>query len=221
MGNPQLPPGIFYQSNVIFLTRPDSALPTKHKARNFASSSEQFIFSPHTKSPIAVVRNRLREKGRCFVALANEKLVGTTSVSFYQGKSWYDKDKLVAHSMLSAVLPKYQGIGITDDLNVLRDAYIREMGVDLIQGDTAEDNLVVRKNAKRNGFHEVEYHAYQSNHYSVLFVKWLNGCPFSEKYISRRCKISKFLVKTQYKPGRIERSRLLSMFCNAIRKIVF
>ena len=66
MGNPQLPPGIFYQSNVIFLTRPDSALPTKHKARNFASSSEQFIFSPHTKSPIAVVRNRLREKGRCF-----------------------------------------------------------------------------------------------------------------------------------------------------------
>lgn len=167
------------------------------------------------------LKQKIGEKGRCFVALANEKLVGTTSVSFYQGKSWYDKDKLVAHSMLSAVLPKYQGIGITDDLNVLRDAYIREMGVDLIQGDTAEDNLVVRKNAKRNGFHEVEYHAYQSNHYSVLFVKWLNGCPFSEKYISRRCKISKFLVKTQYKPGRIERSRLLSMFCNAIRKIVF
>ena len=65
MGNPQLPPGIFYQSNVILLTMPDSPLPTEQKARNFASSSEQFISSPHTKSLIAVVRNKLREKGRC------------------------------------------------------------------------------------------------------------------------------------------------------------
>lgn len=164
------------------------------------------------------LEKKVGENGRCFVALADEKLVGTTSVSFYHGRSWYDKNKLVAHSMLSAILPKYQGIGITDDLNRLRDAYIREMGAEMIQADTAEDNIVVLKNAKRNGFVNVAYHAYKTDHYSIFFVKWLNGCPFSEKYINRRFKLSRFLVKTQYKPGRIERSRLLSFFCNVVRK---
>ena len=67
------------------------------------------------------LKTKLGEDGRCYVALANDKLVGTTSVRFYQGRSWYDKGQLVAHSMLSAILPKYQGIGITEDLNELRD----------------------------------------------------------------------------------------------------
>jgi len=166
------------------------------------------------------LEKRLGDKGRCFVALAGDKLVGTTSVRFYKGRRWYDKDQYVAHSMLSAILPKYQGIGIADDLNALRDDYIREVGATMIQADTAEDNVIVLKNARRNGFKEVEYYSYKTNHYSIFFVKWLNGCPFSDKYINRRFNFSKRLTRLQYKPGRVERSRIISFLCNIVRKIL-
>lgn len=160
------------------------------------------------------------ESGRCYVALANNKLIGTTSVRFYEGVSWYDRGLLVAHSMLSAILPKYQGIGIREDLNQLRDTYIREMGAQLIHADTAENNEIVRKNAKRNGFVDVAYYAPQSDHYSVVFVKWLNGCPYSDKYIERRFKIAKMLTHWQYKPGKIERSRIVSLICKVLNKVL-
>lgn len=166
------------------------------------------------------LEKRIGEMGRCFVALADDTLVGTTSVGFFNGRSWYDKNQLVAHSMLAGILPKYQGIGIVDELNAMRDAYIREVGAAIIQADTAENNTIVRKNAKRNGYHEVEYRSFKSGHYSVIFVKWLNGCPFSEKYINRRYVLSERLTKIQYKPGRIERSRILSLFCNVVRKVI-
>ena len=166
------------------------------------------------------LEKRVGEVGRCFVALADDILVGTTSVGFFKGRSWYDKNQLVAHSMLAGILPRYQGIGIVDELNAMRDAYIHEVGATIIQADTAEGNTIVRKNAKRNGYREVEYRAFKSGHYSVIFVKWLNGCPFSDRFIHRRYKLSERLTKIQYKPGRIERSRVLSLFCNAIRKVI-
>lgn len=167
-----------------------------------------------------MLKDRLGEKGQCFVAFSNNKLVGTTSVRFYQGHSWYNRGQLVAHSMLSAILPKYQGIGITEDLNRLRDSYIHEIGAKMIHADTPENNLIVRKNAKRNGFVDVGFYAPKSDHYSVVFVKWLDGCPFSDKYISRKFELSKRLTKIQYKKGRVERFCVLSLLCRLVRKIL-
>ncbi len=164
------------------------------------------------------LEKKVGEDGRCFVAMAGEKLIGTTSVRFYKGESWFDRGKLVAHSMLTAVLPKYQGIGITEDLNELRNAYINDMKAEVIHGDTAEDNVIILKNAKKNGFFNVAYHAYKSDHYSIIFVKWLGDCPFTEKYINKKFRISKALTRIQYKLGRIERSKYLSFICNIIRK---
>lgn len=165
------------------------------------------------------LKEKIGEDGRCFVALANDKLVGTTSVRFYQGRSWYDRGQLVAHYMLSAILPKYQGIGIDEDLGEARRLYVNERGAKLIHADTAENNSIIRKKAKRDGCVDVAYQAYKSDHYSIIFVKWLEECPFSKKYINRKFKMSKALTKIQYKKGRIERSRLLSFFCRVMRKI--
>ena len=165
------------------------------------------------------LEKRLGYKGRCFVALANDKLVGTTSVRFYEGESWYDRGLLVAHSKWSAILPKYQGIGITEELYQLRDTYIQEMGARMIHADTAENNLIVRKKAKMNGFVEVAYRAYKSDHYSVIFVKWLEKCPFDKKIIDRKFYISKMLTKAQYKIGGVERSRALSIICKGLKRL--
>lgn len=160
------------------------------------------------------------ENGRCFVAMEGEKLVGTTSVRFYKGKSWFDKDKLVAHCMLTAILPNYQGIGIIEELYELRNAFINNMSAEMMHGDTAENNIIVLKNAKRMGFRNVAYHAYKSDHYSIIFVKWIGECPFREKYINKKFRLSKSLTRIQYKVGRIERSKCLSFICNGIRRVL-
>ena len=167
------------------------------------------------------LKKHLGEKGRCFVAFCGDQLVGTTSVSISIGKKWYDKGKIVSKGALSAILPKYQGMGILEEMNELRDAYIVEEGVQVMEGDTPEENMIVRKFVARNGFKEVRYFpASHQNHFSVYFVKWLEGCPFSDKYIQRRYNISKKLTKIQYKPGKVERSRILSILCNMIRRVL-
>ena len=167
------------------------------------------------------LKKHLGEEGRCFVAFCGDQLVGTTSVAISIGKKWYDKGKVVSKGAMSAILPKYQGMGILEEMNELRDAYIAEKGVQVMEGDTPEENMVVRKFVARNGFKEVRYFpAAHQNHFSVYFVKWLNGCPFSDKYIKRKFNISKRLTKLQYKPGKVERSRILSVFCILMRRLL-
>ena len=167
------------------------------------------------------LKKHIGENGRCFVALCGDKLIGTTSVRISIGKKWYDKGKIVSKGTLSAILPKFQGLGILEEMNELRDAYIKEMGVQVMEGDTPEKNMVVRKFVARNGFKEVRYFpASHQNHFSVYFVKWLDDCPFSDRYIQRRFNISKKLTKIQYMPGKVERSRFLSFFCRIVNKII-
>ena len=166
------------------------------------------------------LKKRLGDDGKCFVALCGDKLVGTTSVSFFTGRAWYNKGLLVAHSMLSAILPKYQGLGILGDLNALRDAYIHEKGAKMLHGDTAEDNKIVRLSAKKGGCYEVSYYAPKADHYSVNFVKWFDGCPYSKSIIEKKCRWSEKLTKLQYKPGKIERSVFLTLYCKIARKIL-
>lgn len=171
---------------------------------------------PHL--PGEELEKQLGSSGRCFVAIADGKLVGTTSVRFFKGHSWYDEGKLVAHSMLSGILPKYQGIGITEDLNELRDEFIREVGATMIHADTAENNTVVREKVRKNGFYDVAYKV-RETHNSIIFVKWLDRSPFSDKYINRKFKISKVLARIQFKPGKVERSHLLTVLCKILKKV--
>lgn len=166
------------------------------------------------------LQKKLGDKGKCFVALCGDKLIGTTSVKFYIGHSWYDRGQLVAHRMLTGLLPKYQGLGIIEELDQMCKDYILEMKAKILHGDTAEDNKIVRINAKKGGCVEVGYYAPKSDHYSVHFVKWYEGCPFSEDYIRRKCRWSEKLTKLQYKPGKIERSFFLTLFCKVARKIL-
>lgn len=167
------------------------------------------------------IKKYIGEEGRCFVAFCGDQLIGTTSTRITIGRKWYDKGKIVSKGALSAILPKFQGLGILEEMNELRDAYIAEKGVQVLEGDTPEENMVVRKFVARNGFKEVRYFpASHQNHFSVYFVKWLEGCPFSDKYIQKKFNISKRLTKIQYKPGKVERSRVLSFFCKGLNKIL-
>lgn len=166
------------------------------------------------------IQKHIGEDGRCFVALCGDKLIGTTSVRISKGNNWYDKGKIVSKGALSGILPKYQGMGILEEMNELRDNYISSQNVQIMEGSTPEDNMVIRKFVARNGFKEVRFFPARSqNHFSVYFVKWLDGCPFSDNYIARKFKWSKIVTMLQYRPGRVERNRLLSFICEKIRSL--
>lgn len=164
---------------------------------------------------------KLGSDGQCLVALDHDTLVGTTSMVYYKGTHWYDKGKFVAYSMGTGILPNYQGLGIAEELYRLRDIYVREKNVDLMRADTAENNVYIRKTSKHDGWVDVDFISAKSGHYSVVFVKWLTNCPFTEAYINRKFRISKFLTKLQYKPGRIERSKVLTIICRLARRIIY
>ena len=161
----------------------------KNIARNIVMKSTQL--------PAEELERRVGLDGRCFVALAGDKLIGTTSVGFYRGIHWYDKGKLVAHSMFTALLPRYQGIGIREEMIQLVDEYAREFGAEMLQGDTPVENTIVRENAFHNGFVEVAYRSFPG-HYSVLFVKWLDGNPFPLWYCRLRCLLSKCYTMVRF-----------------------
>jgi len=166
------------------------------------------------------IKEKLGEEGQCWVAMDGDKVVGTTSVTFFQGKNWWNKGKKVAHGCFTGILNQYQGLGIMEELNQKKYDYIVQHGVDMTEGDTAETNKTVLKVFGRDGFKVVSYFAAKNNHYSVRLVKWLNCCPFSDKFINRRFKTARFLTRMQYKPGKVERSRIISFFCNAVKRIL-
>ena len=167
------------------------------------------------------IEKHLGKDGKCFVVFCGESLVGTTSVRISKGNRWYDKDMIVAKGAMSAILPNYQGLGLLEDMNVLRDKYIAEKGVQLLEADTPEENTMVRKLLAKRGFKEVRFFpASHQHHYSIYFVKWLNECPFTDHYIRRRFMISEKLTRWQYKPGKVERSRIISFLCRRANKLI-
>jgi hypothetical protein len=184
--------------------------------RNFKNG----IVLRYAKMPAEEIIKTLGKEGRTWVAMDGDKLVGTTSVTFIKGKDWWNKGKKVAHGCFTGILKSYQGIGIMEELNAKKYAYILASGADMNQGDTAENNKIMRKVLEKDGYKTVEFFSSKSSHYSIKIVKWLSECPFTEKYINRRYKISEKLTRWQYKPGKIERSRIVSLFCKVAKKVV-
>ena len=165
------------------------------------------------------IKEMLGEEGECWVAMSGDKVIGTTSVTFFQGKKWWNKGKKVAHGCFTGILNQFQGLGIMEELNQKKFDYIIQHGVEMTEGDTAENNKTVLKVFGKQGFKVVAFFAPKdADHYSVRLVKWLKGCPFSDEYIDKRRKWSERLTKWQFKPGRIERSRIISFICRKVSK---
>ena len=178
------------------------------------------IVQKYTLMPGEIIKKKLGKEGRCWVAMDGDKLVGTTSVTFFIGKKWWNRNKKTAHGCFTAILKKYQGIGIREKLDAKTLEFVKESGAEMIEGDTAENNKIMRRVWEIQGCKTVEFFASSSMHYSVRSIYWIGKCPFSDKYINRRFKISEKLTKWQFKPGRIERSFIISIFCKVINKTV-
>lgn len=141
--------------------------------------------------------------GVCFIALDGKKVVGVFGLFFFVGNRWWNWKKKVAYNCMDSVLPEYQGTDVYLNLYELRMEYIKKSGAEMIQSNTAENNKVVLRMSKMRKGKIVQFSATGrgANYYSVIMVKWLNGCPYSDRFINFMFRLSKIVVKTIWKPG--------------------
>lgn len=143
----------------------------------------------------------LRE-GYCFVAMQDGRVIGTNSLKIVRAKSWWAKGE-VGYECLTAIVPEYRNSGAYFGLRKIRTEYAKKLGIKILQFDTHENNKSVQMIDQKFGFKYVRYCAFpMTDYYSVVMVKWLDGCPYSDRYINFRFKLSKFLTKLVFKPGR-------------------
>lgn len=144
--------------------------------------------------------------GYCFVALNEQnKVVGTVTLKVSNIKEWWYKGEAGYHCY-EGVDPEYRGTDVYFDMHDALKEKERELDIKLLWADTAEQNKVVLKSVKKKGWKHLQYKAYRScNYYSVVFVKWKDGCPYSDRTIDFMFKLSRFIVRFIYKPGHVNR----------------
>ena len=119
--------------------------------------------------------------GVLFVALDSERRVGTAAVVRIKKDIWCG-DGGYAYCFLDTILPAYAGKGVFRRLADAQQLWASEAGLDRLLLDTNEKNVRMRKICRRNGFLPVEYRIHD-DHNSVIFVKWLHGCPYPEWFV--------------------------------------
>ena len=139
--------------------------------------------------------------GKCFVALHNNQVIGTTSFIIRDLKKWYLRGKAIYYCY-DGILPKYRGTDVYFGLSDLRDKYVRESGIRNHQFHTAEHNKSVIKINKIYGYKLVLFKptGKGADYYSVTMVRWDDGCPFSDNFLTFMFKLSKFITKTFFTP---------------------
>ena len=151
------------------------------------------------------LNNRVGENGKTFIALHNDKIVGTGSVRFVERNKWYKKG-IMPDYILAAVLPEYQGQHINKKISEAVFQFVKEKGYNLVELDTASNNKNAINIYKHYGFQLVDFRAFKNtDHYSVVMVKWLDKCPYTKLYCLIRYYIKKAYIIFRYKKGHKKR----------------
>ena len=158
--------------------------------------------------------------GICVVALDGDKVVATQSVTLFNGDKWYSKGQKVAHYCLTGILKRYQGCGIKEMLDEECEKFIVQTDPDIVQANTAEDNLMVRTIAHQKGSIDLQSVTFKgTDYYSVFFARWKKKCPYPLWYCHLRYRLSIVYTKTRYKPGMKERFKIVEYGNKIISKI--
>ena len=119
------------------------------------------------------IKERIGEKGRCFVALHNGRLVGTASVRIVERNTWYMKGQIADYCLLG-VLPEFQGKHISTYLFNQIKLFSKENNYRIVELDTAEENRKAIETYRHLGFYRVNYvHFKNADHYSVVMAYWI------------------------------------------------
>lgn len=143
------------------------------------------------------------KNGRCFVALDDSNVVGVACLKLMKNKRKWWTRKLVSYHCFDAILPEYRGTDVYLGLKKIRDNYDKACGVRIIQFHTAEGNKTVLKINEKMGCKRVQFAptGHGATYYSVTMVKWIDGCPYPNWFVSFMYNLSKIISKTFFTPG--------------------
>lgn len=144
-----------------------------------------------------------KNSGKMYIALVNKNLIGTAAVYIKNVSLWCWQGKC-AYCCFASVLPEYRGYGIYKLLSSMREKEVRAMGFNCMIFNTHEHNKRIIDVNIKNGYKLVDI-SISNKYYSVVMMKWLDGCPYSDWYINLQFFIRKCYKKLRFKPERIKR----------------
>lgn len=124
------------------------------------------------------IRKRVEGNGKMLVAVLEGKIVGTSAVIYKEKSLWCGKG-MYAYCCFDSVLPEMQGKGVYKQMCFNREEEARKLSVDRMLLDTNEKNQREINVVTRNGFKKVSMSDWR-DHCNIVFVKWLNCCPYSD-----------------------------------------
>lgn len=145
--------------------------------------------------------------GYTFVALNEEnKVLATVSLKISRLHSWWCRGKAGFHCMES-VLPEYRGTDVYFDLHHQLALKESQLGLKLLWASTHENNKTILRLSAKDGWKKMQYSASGKNcfYYSIIIAKWLQECPYSDRFINFMFWVSKVVVRFLYKPGKVLR----------------
>ena len=143
------------------------------------------------------IRQRIEGKGKMLCAIVDGKLAGTAAIKTKNVHFWFHKKNTpVAYECFASVLPEFSGRGLYKQLNMAREKVGKAMGFECVMFDTHEGNTHKIKIDQKNGYKLVDYKFYR-DHYNVVMVKWLDGCPYSEARIKCEFVKRKIIAKVR------------------------
>lgn len=171
--------------------------------KSHAQNREKGINMALPSLPGEKIKEKVEGQGKMLVALCDGKVVGTAAIKTKQPNLWCGKGNY-AYCCFASVLPEYNGLGIFKKLDLKREELAKSMGLNRMLGDTNENNKHRLDIARKAGYIFVDISVWK-DHYNVVMVKWLNGCPYPNWYCKMQFFIHKWYKKFRFKPGRVKR----------------
>jgi GNAT superfamily N-acetyltransferase len=141
----------------------------------------------------ANVTKRRAEGGICYVALIDDKVVGTLTVKKHapNNKVWYRRDIYATFEMIG-VSSRYKRRGILSALSQVAEEWVIDNNLKVIIIDVAVENKPMQNAGLKQGFKYVDYISKKNTNYcSVVMARWLDGCPYTDKVIFRKFILAK------------------------------
>ena len=144
--------------------------------------------------PGSEIEKKIGADGKMLVALTEDgKLVGTAAMMQKKAKLWFGENDF-AYCCFASILPEYNGKGIYKEMCRLQEEMARGEGLNMMMFDTHEKNARNLGHSVKAGYRFVDLKFYR-DHYNVVMVKWLDGCPYSRFWCSMNYRLRRVGVK--------------------------
>lgn len=156
----------------------------------------QGIIMGHQNLSGEEIRELIGNDGIMFLAMHDDKCIGTAAVKFKEASFWFGRTKC-AYRCFESVIPEYQGLGIYKKFTEQIESFSSDRGIEVMMLNTHPKNVRVIEISKRVGYRIVKYSSSGKYKY-VYLVKWLKGCPYSQSRCSYEYLKTKILSKTKH-----------------------